>query len=64
MHYSTYVGLFFGAVAAQDSAVVLNIALPQSTLTAVGSNAGATTYKNSCPSDAAGISAVPSELRK
>lgn len=55
--------LFAGAVLAQESATVINFFQFDSTLTVLGSDAKATTFQNSCPSDAAGISAVPSDLR-
>jgi 2-keto-3-deoxy-galactonokinase len=63
MRSYNYITLFAGAVLAQESATVLNFFQFDSTLTVVGSDATATTYKNSCPSNAVGISAVPSEFR-
>ncbi|CBX90394.1 predicted protein [Plenodomus lingam JN3] len=63
MRASIYLGLLASVSAVQDTAVVFNLFQLESTLTAIGSDASATTYKNSCPSGAVGISAVPSELR-
>ncbi|KAJ6276414.1 hypothetical protein J3E71DRAFT_336294 [Bipolaris maydis] len=51
MRSYNYMTLFAGAVLAQESATVINFFQRQ-----------ATTFQNSCPSDAAGISAVPSDL--
>ncbi|EMD90916.1 hypothetical protein COCC4DRAFT_136079 [Bipolaris maydis ATCC 48331] len=62
MRSYNYMTLFAGAVLAQESATVINFFQFDSTLTVLGSDAKATTFQNSCPSDAAGISAVPSDL--
>lgn len=63
MRSYNYMTLFAGAVLAQETATVINFFQFDSTLTVLGSDAKATTFQNSCPSDAAGISAVPSDLR-
>lgn len=63
MRSSRCVALFAGAAIAQESATILNFFQFDSTLTVLGSDASATTYQNSCPSDGAGISAVPSDMR-
>lgn len=63
MHSYKIATLFAGAAIAQKSATVLNFFQFDSTLTMLGSDATATTYEHSCPSSAAGISAVPSNLR-
>ncbi|XP_014554454.1 hypothetical protein COCVIDRAFT_39656 [Bipolaris victoriae FI3] len=62
MRSYNYMTLFAGAVLAQETATVINFFQFDSTLTVLGSDAKATTFQNSCPSDAAGISAVPSDL--
>jgi hypothetical protein len=63
MRPSSYIPLFAGAAIAQESTTILNFFQFDSTLTVLGSDASATTFQNSCPSDGAGISAVPSDLR-
>ncbi|KAH7356177.1 hypothetical protein BKA66DRAFT_428747 [Pyrenochaeta sp. MPI-SDFR-AT-0127] len=63
MRSTTYFALFASTAVAQESATILNLFQFQNTLTVVNSDASATTFQNNCPSDAAGISAVPSELR-
>ncbi|KAL1793162.1 hypothetical protein ACET3X_008144 [Alternaria dauci] len=62
MRSSTCVALFAGAAIAQDSATIFNLFQFDSTLTVLGSDASATTYQKSCPSDNAGISVIPSDL--
>jgi hypothetical protein len=65
MRSSTYMALFASAVFAQDeSATLINFFMTDSTLTVLDSDASATTYRKNCPSDNAGISAVPSDLRR
>jgi hypothetical protein len=74
MRHSAFIALFASAIlaqntpsaGAQNSATVLNLfndVTQLSILTVLGSDASATTYQNSCPSDAAGVSAVPSDQR-
>lgn len=63
MHSYKVVSLLASAVVAQNTATVLNFFQLDTSLTVVGSDATATTFQHSCPSDAAGISAVPSDLR-
>ena len=69
MRPSTYAALFAGtaiaqgSASAQESATIFNLFQFDSTLTVLGSDASATTYQNSCPSDNAGISAVPTDMR-
>lgn len=62
MRSFAHLSVLASVAAAQDSAVIFNLFQLESTLTAIGSDASATTYKNSCPSGAVGISAVPSDL--
>ncbi|CAN9398846.1 unnamed protein product [Alternaria sp. RS040] len=62
MRPSTYAALFAGTAIAQESATIFNLFQFDSTLTVLGSDASATTYQNSCPSDNAGISAVPTDM--
>ncbi|KAF1838651.1 hypothetical protein BDW02DRAFT_516227, partial [Decorospora gaudefroyi] len=62
MHSSSYIALLTGIVTAQESATLLNfLYLSSSDLTVLGSDASATTYKNSCPSDGAGVTAIPTD---
>ena len=63
MRPSSYIPLLAGAAIAQESATILNFFQFDSTLTVLGSDASATTYENSCPSDGVGVSVVPSDLR-
>ncbi|KAH7069458.1 hypothetical protein FB567DRAFT_224419 [Paraphoma chrysanthemicola] len=63
MRSSTYIALFAGSAAAQSTVTLFNLLQLQSTLTQVGADSTATTYKNDCPANNAGISAVPSQLR-
>ncbi|KAH7072674.1 hypothetical protein BKA63DRAFT_48477 [Paraphoma chrysanthemicola] len=63
MRSSTYMALFAGSTAAQSTVTVFNLFQFQSTLTQVGADSTATTYKFDCPANNAGISAVPSQLR-
>ena len=63
MRPSSYIPLLAGAAIAHESATILNFFQFDSTLTVLGSDASATTYKNSCPSDGVGVSVVPSDLR-
>jgi len=62
MRPSSYIPLLAGAAIAQESATILNFFQFDSTLTVLGSDASATTYENSCPSDGVGVSVVPSDL--
>ncbi|RYO03872.1 hypothetical protein AA0119_g4532 [Alternaria tenuissima] len=68
MRPSTYAALFAGtaiaqgSASAQESATIFNLFQFDSTLTVLGSDASATTYQNSCPSDSAGVSAVPTDM--
>ncbi|KAI4619522.1 uncharacterized protein J4E87_007412 [Alternaria ethzedia] len=62
MRPSSYIPLLAGAAIAQESATILNFFQLDSTLTVLGSDASATTYENSCPSDGVGVSVVPSDL--
>jgi predicted porin len=63
MRSSTYVALFAGSAAAQSSVTLFNLYPFGETLTQIGSDATATTYKNDCPSNNAGISILPPSLR-
>ncbi|CAO2649142.1 Nn.00g100910.m01.CDS01 [Neocucurbitaria sp. VM-36] len=63
MRSSTYIAMFAVSAVAQESATVINLFQFRSTLTVLGSDASATTYKISCPSDSAGLSVMPTELR-
>ncbi|KAF2031709.1 hypothetical protein EK21DRAFT_62626 [Setomelanomma holmii] len=63
MRSSTYIALFASSAAAQSTVTLFNFWQYQSTLTQIGADATATTYKNDCPADNAGISGVPSQLR-
>jgi hypothetical protein len=57
--------LFASTVFAQDEpATLINFFMSDSTLTVLDSDASATTYRKNCPSNNAGISAVPSDWRK
>ncbi|KAI4618358.1 hypothetical protein J4E80_004956 [Alternaria sp. BMP 0032] len=62
MRPSSYIPLLAGAAIAQESATILNFFQLDSTLTVLGSDASATTYENTCPSDGVGVSVVPSDL--
>ncbi|KAG9196554.1 hypothetical protein G6011_01675 [Alternaria panax] len=61
MRSSIYIAMLTGAAIAQDSTTILNFFQYDSTLTVLGSDASATTYQHSCPSDGAGISAISSD---
>jgi hypothetical protein len=63
MRSSTYLTLFAGSAAAQSSVTLLNIFDFGATLTQIGADATATTYKHECPSNNAGISVIPESLR-
>ena len=63
MRSSTYITILAGTAAAQESAILFNPFQFGSTMTVIGSDESATTYRNSCPSGAAGLSAIPTELR-
>jgi hypothetical protein len=68
MRSSTSLLFFAGSAAAQSSVAIFNLFEVASTLTLVGSDATATTYKNDCPTSNAGLSGLnsqlPSSLRK
>ena len=63
MRSSTYVALLAGSAAAQSSVSIFNLVMPVETLTQIGADATATTYKNDCAATNAGISAIPERLR-
>ncbi|KAF1920216.1 hypothetical protein BDU57DRAFT_525351 [Ampelomyces quisqualis] len=64
MRSSTYIALFAGSAAAQSSAAVFNMyPFDMETLTQIGADATATTYKFDCPATSAGISVIPSAYR-
>jgi hypothetical protein len=63
MRSSTYIALFAGSAAAQSSVSLFNLYPYAETLTQIGSDATATTYKNDCPASNAGISVIPSGMR-
>jgi hypothetical protein len=64
MRSSTYLALFAGSATAQSSVSLFNLFEYQATLTQIGADATATTYKNDCPATNAGISALPPSLRE
>ena len=64
MRFSTYIALFTSSAAAQSSVSLFNLFEAASTLTQIGADATATTYKHECPPDNAGITGVPSQLRE
>jgi hypothetical protein len=59
-----YIALFAGTAAAQSSVTLFNLFEYQSTLTQIGADATATTYKNECPTNSAGVSAIPADQSK
>ncbi|KAH8726224.1 hypothetical protein GQ44DRAFT_614426 [Phaeosphaeriaceae sp. PMI808] len=65
MRSSTYVALFAGSTAAQSSIALFNPFPYQvsPTVTQVGADAAATTYKNNCPANNAGVSVIPDYSR-
>jgi len=63
MHSLSYAALFAATVAAQSTVTLLNIfPFEDNTVTQIGSDATATTYKNAC-TGGDGISILPSPLR-
>jgi hypothetical protein len=64
MRSSTLLMLFATSSAAQSIVTLFNFFPYQSTLTQIGSDAIATTYKNDCAANKTGFSLLPSSLRK
>jgi hypothetical protein len=62
MRPSTYVAFFATSVTAQSTVTMMNFILFQTTLTQIGSDATATTYKHDCSIGQPGL--LPSSLRK
>lgn len=64
MRASTYIALFTAPVTSRSIATVFNIFEFQSTLTGIGTDSTATTYKNDCSANNAGVTGIPEQYRR